>query len=100
MHLKSRAFRSVVSVLSLLSLAGAGVAEAQAPARTAIASATTPWLYRGSDVPQDPEWLFGELPNGLRYAVRKNGVPPRQVSIRIRMDVGSLYEKPDRKSVV
>ena len=100
MLLKSRTFRSVVSVLSLLSLAGAGVAEAQSTARrpamrSVAQSANTPWLYRGSDVPHDPDWLFGELPNGLRYAVRKNGVPPRQVSIRIRMDVGSLYEKPE-----
>ncbi|WP_156840316.1 M16 family metallopeptidase [Novosphingobium aquimarinum] len=51
-----------------------------------------PWLYRGSDVPPDLDWKFGELDNGLRYAVRKNGVPPGQVSIRIRVDAGSLYE--------
>ena len=50
------------------------------------------WLYRCSDIPIDKEWQFGELPNGVRYVVRKNGVPPGQVSIRIRMDVGSLYE--------
>lgn len=53
----------------------------------------SPWLYRGSDIPHDKEWVFGELPNGVRYAVRHNGVPPGQVSIRIRMDVGSLYER-------
>ncbi|MEM6266820.1 MAG: pitrilysin family protein, partial [Pseudomonadota bacterium] len=52
-----------------------------------------PWLYRGSDVPIDREWLFGEMENGLRYAVRRNGVPPRQVSIRVRVDVGSLHER-------
>ena len=57
----------------------------------------TPWLYRGSDIPQDKEWQFGELPNGLRYVVRKNGVPPGQVSIRIRMDVGSLYERDSER---
>jgi len=51
-----------------------------------------PWLYKGSDVPPDLEWNFGELSNGMRYAVRKNGVPPGQVSIRIRVDAGSLYE--------
>ena len=56
-----------------------------------------PWLYRGSDVPPDKEWVFGELPNGVRYAVRKNGVPPGQVSIRIRMDVGSLYEQDSER---
>ena len=51
-----------------------------------------PWLYRGSDVPVDDKWLFGEMKNGLRYAVRRNSVPPRQVSIRVRIDAGSLHE--------
>ena len=54
---------------------------------------TVPWLYRGSDVPVDDKWLFGEMKNGLRYAVRRNGVPPRQVSIRVRVDAGSLHEE-------
>jgi len=55
----------------------------------------TPWLYRGSDVPVDEEWLFGEMDNGLRYAVRRNGVPPGQVSIRVRIDAGSLHERDE-----
>lgn len=54
---------------------------------------TVPWLYKGSDVPVDGQWLFGQMKNGLRYAVRRNGVPPRQVSIRVRIDAGSLYEQ-------
>lgn len=53
----------------------------------------TPWIYEGSDVPRDEEWIFGELPNGLRYAVRENGVPPDQVSVRVRIDAGSLHEE-------
>ncbi|HWV13034.1 MAG TPA: insulinase family protein [Sphingobium sp.] len=56
-----------------------------------------PWLYENSDVPIDPAWRFGTLPNGLRYAVRRNGVPPGQVSVRLRMDVGSLMERPDEQ---
>lgn len=64
------------------------------PAPKALQTGSTvPWLYRGSDVPVDDEWLFGEMKNGLRYAVRRNGVPPRQVSIRVRIDAGSLYEQ-------
>ncbi|MBT0669478.1 insulinase family protein [Novosphingobium profundi] len=51
-----------------------------------------PWLYRGSDIPHDKQWHFGEMSNGLRYAVRRNGVPPGQVSIRVRVDAGSLNE--------
>lgn len=52
----------------------------------------TPWLYENSDIPVDRQWLFGEMDNGLRYAVRRNGVPPKQVSIRVRIDAGSMYE--------
>lgn len=51
-----------------------------------------PWIYRGTDIPVDTEWTFGELANGIRYAVRHNNVPPDQVSVRIRIDAGSLYE--------
>ncbi|GAA4041297.1 M16 family metallopeptidase [Parerythrobacter jejuensis] len=57
----------------------------------------TPWLYEGSNVPVDRAWLFGELDNGLRYAVRRNGVPPEQVSIRIRIDAGSLHERDEER---
>ncbi|MEP0391589.1 MAG: insulinase family protein [Erythrobacter sp.] len=57
----------------------------------------TPWLYEGSNVPVDREWVFGEMDNGLRYAVRRNGVPPRQVSIRLRVDAGSLHETDDEQ---
>jgi len=56
-----------------------------------------PWIYRGTDIPIDKEWLFGELPNGLRYAVRHNGVPPGQVAIRVRIDAGSLHEEASER---
>ena len=103
MHVKSRAQRLLaffVPAMALLlapALDAAGAATKKRVAAAPVLAANTPdvpWLYRGSDIPQDPEWIFGELPNGVRYAVRKNGVPPDQVSIRIRMDVGSMYEAP------
>ena len=53
-----------------------------------------PWLYEGSDIPRDEAWRFGTLRNGLRYAVRRTGVPPGQVTIRLRVDAGSLMERP------
>ena len=61
------------------------------PAKAAV----TPWLYDGSDVPVDTSWTFGTLPNGLRYAVKKNQVPAGQVSIRVRIDAGALHENDD-----
>ena len=63
--------------------------------QSAAAAQVRPWLYENSDVPIDPAWRFGTLSNGLRYAIRRNGVPPGQVAIRLRVDVGSLMEQPD-----
>jgi zinc protease len=91
-----------LSILALI-LAGSplplaaktGEPAAAAPAQGATQAQTRPWLYENSDVPVDPAWRFGTLPNGLRYAIRRNGVPPGQVSIRLRVDVGSLMERPD-----
>jgi zinc protease len=86
-----------VRVLALSLAAFANVAAAPAnPSKVpapAANSATVPWLYVGSDIPVDKNWTFGVLPNGLRYAVRRNGVPPRQVSIRVAIDAGSLHER-------
>ena len=56
-----------------------------------------PWIYRGTDIPVDAGWLFGELPNGLRYAVRQNDVPPCQMSLRVRIDAGSLHESDSER---
>ena len=72
-------------------------APAPAPTQTPAAVDTRPWLYEGSDIPRDPAWQFGTLPNGLRYAVRRNGVPPGQVSIRVRVDAGSLHEQDSER---
>ncbi|MBO9669523.1 MAG: insulinase family protein [Sphingobium sp.] len=70
-------------------------AAAPRPAEAAAPAAPRPWFYEHSDVPMDTAWQFGMLPNGLRYAVRRNDIPARMVSIRVRMDVGSLMEKPE-----
>ena len=66
-------------------------APATAPAKDARVDHSA-WLYKGSDLPHDPAWAFGALPNGLRYAVRRNGAPPGQVSVRVRVNAGSLNE--------
>ncbi|AWW75209.1 peptidase M16 [Erythrobacter sp. KY5] len=68
-------------------------AEPEIPAPQALQSDNEgPWLYEDSNVPVDEEWYWGVMDNGLRYAVRRNGVPPRQIAIRVRVDAGSLHE--------
>ncbi|WP_347301945.1 insulinase family protein [Croceibacterium sp. TMG7-5b_MA50] len=97
-----------VAVVALLALAPS-LSQAQtvqppaaAPAAGEVlapqyARPTDPWIYRGTDIPVDPQWLMGELPNGVRYAVRENGVPPGQISIRVAVDTGSIYEKEEER---
>ena len=97
----SRAFRTLVPFVLLAPLpllaqqSAPAVATASTPATPRYLKLSDPWIYRGTDIPVDPEWMFGEMPNGLRYAVRENGVPPGQVSIRIRIDAGSLHERDE-----
>jgi zinc protease len=87
----------------LLFLAGpllAQPAAPPAPAQQATAPASSgdgDWLYRGSDIPRDPAWRFGTLPNGMHYAVRRNALPAGQVSIRVRVDVGALHEADNER---
>jgi zinc protease len=89
-------------LLLALSLFGSALpAHAQnatpAPVARPLQTAPDPWLYQNSDIIQDPEWKFGRLPNGVRYAVRRNGVPPGQVAVRVRIDAGSLMEKDSER---
>ncbi len=87
-----------LSASLILGPAAAAQTAAVASSERAVAPPAVPldasrgWFYENSDIPMDPGWVFGELPNGVRYAVRRNGVPPGQVSVRVRMDVGSLDE--------
>ncbi|WP_137753209.1 M16 family metallopeptidase [Sphingopyxis sp. L1A2A] len=89
----TRSFLCASTAAALLLLPAAVIAQDSTAKTTASRQAPSgDWLYAGSDIPRDTAWQFGVLPNGVRYAVRNNGVPPGQVSIRVRMDVGSMFE--------
>lgn len=94
---------SALAMLAVLGFAPASPVMAKGASNTAEAKpnsadqADVPWLYINSDIPVDTGWTFGALDNGLRYAVRKNGVPPGQVAIRIRIDAGSLMEQDNER---
>ncbi len=90
-----RLLRFALLSVASLGLVAAPLAQTLAkakPAASAAPKAEAPWLYKGSDIPVDRNWTFGVLSNGVRYAVRRSGVPPRQVSIRVAIDAGSLME--------
>lgn len=96
-------FRLATGAFSTLALIAAPLAAQTPPASPApvrqlpplepvAQGPDTPWLFKGSDIPPDRSWTYGVLSNGLKYAVRKNGVPPGQIAIRVAIGAGSLME--------
>lgn len=93
----------MTSRISLLALA-AGLALAAPPAfsqtRPAAAAPGAPaWPQQASDLAADPDVRFGTLPNGMRYAIRRNATPPGGASLRLRIDAGSLHESEDQRGL-
>jgi zinc protease len=57
------------------------------------------WAQAHSDVKADPDTRFGALTNGMRYAVRRQAIPPGQASMRLYIDAGSLEETDDQQGL-
>ena len=80
--------------ISVLALA------ACAPRMGQVASAAPPppgWAFQTSDVPVDPGYRFGVLPNGMRYVIRSNAVPKGTALVRMQVNAGSLDEHADER---
>lgn len=91
----------LVAASSLAVIAGAGLPSlVMAQDATAVSAnamrPSDPWAHEFSDVPADAAVRFGQLPNGLRYAIVRNTTPPGQASLRVRIDAGSLMENEDQ----
>ncbi len=85
-----------LSVGALIGLAVSGSSYAASSAREAELSG---WLQTRSDIKADPLVRFGQLPNGLRYAIQKNATPKSQVAMRLRVASGSLQEADDQQGL-
>ncbi len=73
---------------------------AQVIPETRPIAATPPgaiWPWEGSDLKPEAGTTYGVLPNGLRYAIRPNKLPEKQVSLRFRIDAGSRLERDDQR---
>ncbi len=87
-------------VASLLAATGiVALAQAQTVTVTQSAPAQTSWPRDRTDLPHDPDYTLGELPNGMRYLILPNQTPPRQVAIRLLIDAGSMQERPGEEGV-
>ncbi|MGZ8997297.1 MAG: M16 family metallopeptidase, partial [Allosphingosinicella sp.] len=84
-----------------LVLGGCATVDSQAPAAATVAAAPEQplWPQLASDVPVDEAVRFGVLPNGMRYALRRNATPPGAASLRLRIDAGSLYEQENQRGL-
>ena len=68
-----------------------------APQAERVASAAAPrekpvWAFQASDVPVDPDFRFGQLQNGMRFAIRQNATPKGTALVRMEVAAGSLDE--------
>ena len=68
-------------------------------AAPAFAAAPVAWPQAASDLPADASVRFGTLPNGMRYAIKRNTTPTGGVSLRLRIDAGSLMERDDEQGI-
>jgi zinc protease len=70
----------------------AGTALALCLSQGAFAAPAASWPQASSDLKADSRVLYGALPNGMRYAIMRNTTPTKEVSLRLRINSGSLEE--------
>ena len=80
------------ALLAALALAFAQPAAAQAPGPPPATLAPGEWPQAKSDLKPDPAIRFGALPNGMRYALRKQSIPAGQAAFRLWIASGSMME--------
>ncbi len=97
---------TALSPLVLLIASTAPAYAKEAPAKAATPAAVNPqsaaakaWNFAASDVPVDPDIVFGVLSNGMKYALLKNSTPKDSVVLRMRFAVGSFAEAEDQRGL-
>ncbi len=58
-----------------------------------------PWAFEISDLPADPRVTWGELENGVRFAIMPNSEPRERVSLRLYVQAGSLMETEEQRGL-
>jgi len=85
-------YRSRIAIVSIAALlAGTAFAHPALPVETVAATQAV--------IEADPAVLSGQLANGMRYLILRNGTPAGQVSMRFRFDAGSLHETDQQLGV-
>ncbi len=94
-------FKKLGYALLALALVGAGasLAAPTAEAQVAAKAQASGWANDRSDLPKDPDFTLGVLPNGMRYLILPNQTPPGQVAMRLVINAGSMQERPGEEGV-
>jgi zinc protease len=82
--------RAVSMIVLFVSLLGWVAAEQTAP---------QPPLALDQALPVDPAVRAGQLANGMRYYIRRNGRPANRVALRLAVNVGSIHEDDDQRGL-
>lgn len=91
-------FHSLISRASSAAIAIAIVAGA-APAQAATPPKANGWGVQLTDVTPDPSIRYGILPNGMRYAIKRNATPKGTASVRLRFGFGSIAEGDNERGL-
>lgn len=69
------------------------------PILATAAPYSPPFAHEKSDIPADPDVLWGRLDNGVRYAVVRHAEPPGRLSMRLHVGAGSLMEREEQRGL-
>ena len=88
--------RAIGAKLALAAALSFALLSTSAPA---VADPAREWPQAQSDLAPDPAIRFGVLPNGMRYALRRQTIPAQQTSLRLWIHAGSLMEAEDQRGL-
>ncbi|MEM1051434.1 MAG: insulinase family protein [Pseudomonadota bacterium] len=91
--------RALAAGLLLLLPVAPLASRSDAPADENTSTAQPTWPFENSDLPVDPGYVFGELPNGMRYILRENATPEGTAVVRMRIGSGSLAEEENERGL-
>jgi len=105
----SSALRTTMVSCAVLALAAPMAPAEPAPAPPPSVAPPAPPMFRVSDAPvwpqvhsdirPDPDVRFGQLTNGMRYALMHNATPAHETSIRFRIGSGSMVETEEERGL-
>lgn len=83
-----------IGLMAFALAACSGGEPAEQPAEVGLAFA-----HESSDLPVHPDVRYGQLENGMRYAILANATPEDTAAMRLVFNVGSLAESDDQRGL-